>query len=175
MEIIAILSLRLPNYQKIFYKSTMQPKLDPTDRQILAALQFDATQSLESIAERLNVSLNTVWRRVRRLESDGVIEKRVALLDNDRLGLPLTAFVQIRTDNHSAQWAADLTAAVTAIPEIVEFYRLAGEVDYILKMIVASVADYDRVYQQLISRVKISNVSASFAMEKLKFTTELPL
>ncbi|GHA83280.1 ArsR family transcriptional regulator [Algimonas arctica] len=153
----------------------MLPKLDPTDRAILAALQSDASQSLDSIAERLNVSLNTVWRRVRRLETEAVIEKRVALIDNEKIGLPLTAFVQIRTDNHSEEWASDLTAAVNAIPEIVEFYRLAGDVDYILKMMIASVADYDRVYQQLISRVQIYNVSASFAMEKLKFTTELPL
>lgn len=153
----------------------MLPKLDATDRAILAVLQTDASQSLDSIAERLNVSLNTVWRRVRRLENEGVIEKRVALIDNEKIGLPLTAFVQIRTDNHSEAWATDLAAAVNAIPEIVEFYRLAGEVDYILKMMIASVADYDRVYQQLISRVQINNVSASFAMEKLKFTTELPL
>jgi Lrp/AsnC family transcriptional regulator len=110
----------------------MLPKLDPTDRAILAALQSDASQSLDSIAERLNVSLNTVWRRVRRLETEAVIEKRVALIDNEKIGLPLTAFVQIRTDNHSEEWAADLTAAVNAIPEIVEFYRLAGDVDYIL-------------------------------------------
>jgi Lrp/AsnC family transcriptional regulator len=153
----------------------MLSKLDPTDRAILAALQSDASQSLDTIAETLSVSLNTVWRRVRRLEDESVIEKRVALIDNEKIGLPLTAFVQIKTDNHSEQWARDLAASVDAIPEIVEFYRLAGEVDYILKMIIAPVADYDRVYQQLISRVKISNVSASFAMEKLKFTTELPL
>lgn len=154
---------------------TMIPNLDPTDRAILAALQTDASQSLDTIAERLNVSLNTVWRRVRRLENETVIERRVVLLDNEKIGLPLTAFVQIKTDDHSAQWAAELTAAVAAIPEIVEFYRLAGDVDYILKMMIASVADYDRVYQALIARVRISDVSASFAMEKLKFTTELPL
>ena len=153
----------------------MLPKLDPTDRAILAILQTDASQSLDSIAERLNVSLNTVWRRVRRLESEKVIERRVALIDNEKIGLPLTAFVQIKTDDHSSKWAADLSAAVNAIPEIVEFYRLAGDVDYIMKMMVASVADYDRVYQSLIKRVRISDVSASFAMEKLKFTTELPL
>lgn len=153
----------------------MSSKLDPTDRAILSTLQSDASQSLDSIAEGLNVSLNTVWRRVRKLESDGVIEKRVALIDNEKIGLPLTAFIQIRTDDHSADWAASLAKTVDNIPEIVEFYRLAGDVDYILKMMIASVADYDRVYQQLIAQVRISDVSASFAMEKLKFTTELPL
>ncbi|WP_377886736.1 Lrp/AsnC family transcriptional regulator [Algimonas porphyrae] len=153
----------------------MTPKIDTVDRKILAALQSDATQSLDSIAERLSVSLNTVWRRVRRLETEGVIEKRVALIDNEAIGLPLTAFVHIRTDNHSADWAAQFARTVDSIPEIVEFYRLAGDVDYIIKMMIASVADYDRVYQQLIAKVQISDVSASFAMEKLKFTTELPL
>lgn len=153
----------------------MISKLDTTDRAILSVLQTDASQSLDSIAASLSVSLNTVWRRVRRLEDDGVIERRVALLDNEKLGLPLTAFVQIRTDDHSAEWAAALAQVVADIPEIVEFYRLAGDVDYIMKMMIASVADYDRVYQQLIARVSIGDVSASFAMEKLKFTTELPL
>jgi Lrp/AsnC family transcriptional regulator len=153
----------------------MTSKLDTTDRAILSALQVDASQSLDSIAERLNVSLNTVWRRVRRLEEERVIERRVALIDNEKIGLPLTVFVQIRTDDHSADWSKRLSETVDRIPEIVEFYRLAGEVDYILKILIASVADYDRVYQQLISNIRISDVSASFAMEKLKFTTELPL
>lgn len=153
----------------------MTAKLDTTDRAILAALQSDASQSLDSIAVGLNVSLNTVWRRVRRLETESIIEKRVALIDNEKIGLPLTAFVQVRTDDHSSEWSAKFAAAVDGIPEIVEFYRLAGDVDYILKILIASVSDYDRVYQELIAKVRISDVSASFAMEKLKFTTELPL
>ncbi|MEL6687562.1 MAG: Lrp/AsnC family transcriptional regulator [Pseudomonadota bacterium] len=153
----------------------MSSNLDPTDKAILSFLQVDASQSLESIAERLGVSLNTVWRRVRRLEDEKILERRVALIDNEKIGLPLTAFVQIRTDDHSADWSKRLADTVDRIPEIVEFYRLAGDVDYILKIMIASVADYDRVYQQLISEVRISDVSASFAMEKLKFTTELPL
>lgn len=153
----------------------MSSNLDTTDKAILSVLQVDASQSLDSIAERLGVSLNTVWRRVRRLEEEKILERRVALIDNEKIGLPLTAFVQIRTDDHSADWSKRLAETVDRIPEIVEFYRLAGDVDYILKIMIASVADYDRVYQQLISDVRISDVSASFAMEKLKFTTELPL
>ena len=153
----------------------MSSNLDTTDKAILSILQVDASQSLDSIAERLGVSLNTVWRRVRRLEEEKILERRVALIDNEKIGLPLTAFVQIRTDDHSADWSKRLAETVDRIPEIVEFYRLAGDVDYILKIMIASVADYDRVYQQLISDVRISDVSASFAMEKLKFTTELPL
>lgn len=153
----------------------MQENIDDNDVNILKILQIDATRSLESIAEEIGVSLNTCWRRVQRLEAEGILERRVALIDNEKVGLPLTVFVSVRTDNHSKDWADRFSKAVNEMPEIVEFYRLAGDVDYILKMMVGSVSDYDRVYQRLISKVKLSNVSASFAMEKLKFTTELPL
>lgn len=153
----------------------MVEKLDKNDVEILKILQVDATRSLDSIASELGVSLNTCWRRVQRLESEGILERRVALIDNVKVGLPLTVFVSVRTDDHSKDWAERFSKAVNSMPEIVEFYRLAGDVDYIIKMMVGSVADYDRVYQHLISKVKLSNVSASFAMEKMKFTTELPL
>jgi len=153
----------------------MSKNIDDNDVKILEILQIDATRSLESIADEIGVSLNTCWRRVQRLEAEGILERRVALVDNEKVGLPLTVFVSIRTDDHSKDWAERFDKAVKLIPEIVEFYRLAGDVDYILKMMVGSVADYDYVYQRLISKVKISNVSASFAMEKMKFTTELPL
>jgi len=153
----------------------MSKNIDDNDVKILEILQIDATRSLESIADEIGVSLNTCWRRVQRLEAEGILERRVALVDNEKVGLPLTVFVSIRTDDHSKDWAERFDKAVKLIPEIVEFYRLAGDVDYILKMMVGSVADYDHVYQRLISKVKISNVSASFAMEKMKFTTELPL
>lgn len=145
------------------------------DVKILEILQEDATRSLESISEEIGVSLNTCWRRVRNLETEGILERRVALVDNVRIGLPLTVFVSVRTDDHSKAWADRFTEAVAGVPEIVEFYRLAGDVDYILKMMVGSVSDYDRVYQSLIAKVSLSDVSASFAMEKLKFTTELPV
>lgn len=145
------------------------------DVKILEILQKDATRSLESISEEIGVSLNTCWRRVRNLETSGILERRVALVDNARIGLPLTVFVSVRTDDHSKAWADQFTEAVAGVPEIVEFYRLAGDVDYILKMMVGSVSDYDRVYQSLIAKVSLSDVSASFAMEKLKFTTELPV
>ncbi len=153
----------------------MNKNLHENDIKILSILQTDATRSLESIAEEIGVSLNTCWRRVRRLEEDGIIERRVALVDNEKVGLPLTVFVSVRTDDHSEAWANNFAKAVDVMPEIVEFYRLAGDVDYILKMMVGSVADYDRVYRRLIAKVKLSDVSASFAMEKLKFTTVLPL
>ena len=153
----------------------MSETLHPTDIAILSLLQRDASRSLDSIAEEVGVSLNTCWRRVKRLEERGILEGRVALVDNTKVGLSVTVFVSVRTDDHSREWSERFTAAVDAIPEIVEFYRLAGDVDYILKMMVGSVADYDRVYQRLIAEVRLSDVSASFAMEKLKWTTELPL
>lgn len=150
-------------------------KINYTDISILKILQMDASRSLESIADDIGVSLNTCWRRIQRLEDLGILEQRVALIDNEKIGLPLTVFVSVRTDDHSKNWADRFAKAVASMPEIVEFYRLAGEVDYIMKMMVGSVRDYDRVYQRLISKIKISDVSASFAMEKMKFTTELPL
>lgn len=153
----------------------MSEKLHTHDVRILEILQVDATRSLESISEEIGVSLNTCWRRVRKLETNGILERRVALVDNTKIGLPLTVFVSVRTDDHSKDWSDRFTKAVDNIPEIVEFYRLAGDVDYILKMMVGSVSDYDRVYQGLIAKVSLSDVSASFAMEKLKFTTELPV
>ena len=153
----------------------MKENIDDNDVKILEILQIDATRSLESIADEIGVSLNTCWRRVQRLEAEGILERRVALIDNEKVGLPLTVFVSVRTDDHSKDWADRFAKAVNNMPEIVEFYRLAGDVDYILKMMVGSVSDYDEVYQRLISKVKLSDVSASFAMEKMKFTTELPL
>lgn len=153
----------------------MFKNFDNTDREILKLIQNDATLSLESIAEKVSVSLNTCWRRIQALEKAGIIRGRVVLLDQDKLGLPLTVFVSVRTDDHSQDWSDKFAKAVKSIPQIVEFYRLAGDVDYLLKMIVASVSDYDKVYQSLISKVKLSDVSASFAMERMKFTTALPL
>lgn len=149
--------------------------IDETDRRILRRLQADATQSLESLAAELSVSVNTCWRRVRRLEEAGVLTRRVALCDPDKLGLGQTVFVAIRTNDHSAAWLEAFAKTVAAIPEVVEFYRMAGDVDYLMKIAVASVADYDRVYKRLIGEMEIADVSASFAMECLKNTTELPV
>lgn len=153
----------------------MNENIDKNDAAILEILQVDASRSLDSIADEIGVSLNTCWRRVQRMERDGILQSRVALVDNEKIGLPLTVFVSVRTNDHSKDWADAFTHAVQTTPEIVEFYRLAGDVDYIMKMIVGSVSDYDRVYQALIAQVKLSDVSASFAMEKLKFTTVLPI
>ena len=149
--------------------------IDDTDRQILKILQADATASLEAIAEQLSVSVNTCWRRVKRLEDDGVIQARVAICDPDKLGVGQTVFVAIKTSDHSSAWLKKFAKTVAAIPEVVEFYRMAGDVDYLLKIAVSSVTDYDRVYKSLISKIEVADVSATFAMECLKNTTELPV
>ena len=149
--------------------------IDSIDLKILRILQSDSSRSLESISNEVGVSLNTCWRRISRMEKKSIIEGRVALIDNEKVGLPLTVFVSISTDDHSQEWTKKLSNAVVSIKEIVEFYRLAGETDYILKMMVKNVDHYDKVYKQLIKRVKINDVSASFAMEKIKFTTDLPI
>lgn len=149
--------------------------IDDTDRAILKTLQADSTVSLEAIAEQLNVSVNTCWRRVRRLEEDGIIQARVAICDPEKLGLGQTVFVAIKTNDHSSAWLKKFAKTVTAIPEVVEFYRMAGDVDYLLKVAVQSVADYDRVYKALIAKIEVADVSATFAMECLKNTTELPV
>lgn len=149
--------------------------IDDTDRQILKVLQSDATASLETIAERLSVSVNTCWRRVKRLEEDGIILSRVAICDPEQLGLGQTVFVAVKTSDHSSAWLKTFAKTVKAIPEVVEFYRMAGDVDYLLKVAVGSVSDYDRVYKSLISKIEVEDVSATFAMECLKNTTELPI
>jgi Lrp/AsnC family transcriptional regulator len=149
--------------------------IDDTDRLILRALQADASTSLESLAAAASISVNTCWRRVKRLEEAGVLLRRVALVDPESVGLGQTVFVAIRTREHSADWVERFAKAVRSLPEVVEFYRMAGDVDYLLKVQVGSVKDYDRVYRALISRIDLADVSATFAMECIKNTTELPL
>jgi Lrp/AsnC family transcriptional regulator len=149
--------------------------IDETDRKLLEKLQRDSTVSLEALATQLNLSVNTCWRRVKRLEESGIIKGRVALVDGDRLGLGQVVFVAIRTNDHSAQWLETFARTVKAIPEVLEFYRMAGDVDYMLKIVVQSVADYDRVYKALIARIEIADVSATFAMECIKNETALPV
>jgi len=150
-------------------------KIDDTDRKILKILQADSTVSLETIADKLSVSVNTCWRRVRRLEESGIIQARVAICDPEKLGVAQTVFVAIRTRDHSSAWLQKSAKVIAAIPEVIEFYRMAGDVDYLLKIAVSSVADYDRVYKSLISKIEVADVSATFAMECLKNTTELPV
>jgi Lrp/AsnC family transcriptional regulator len=149
--------------------------MDSQDRQILRELQSDATQSLEDIAAKANLSRNACWRRVKALEASGIIRNRVALLDPARLNLALMAFIAIRTSQHDQTWLDRFSAAVRDMPEIVGVYRTTGETDYMLQAVVPDIAGYDRLYKRLIAKVPLTDVSSFFVMEKVKETTALPL
>jgi Lrp/AsnC family transcriptional regulator len=149
--------------------------LDKIDKAILEMLQAHATASLQEISERVHLSSTPCWRRIQRLEREGYIRGRVALLDPVKLNVGVTVFVSVRTNQHNEKWARRFTAVVAAIPEIVEFYRMSGEIDYLLRVVVPDIRGYDAVYQRLIREVELSDVSSSFAMEQIKFTTALPL
>ena len=153
----------------------MTGKLDGTDLRILALLQENAERSISDIAEAIHLSQNACWRRIRQLEEQGYILKRVALLDAGKLGAGMTVFVMVRAGEHSQEWLERFAEAVRKIPEIVEFYRMTGEVDYLIKIRVADIAGYDRVYKQLIRSAPLTDVSGAFAMEELKHTTAIPL
>ena len=149
--------------------------LDAIDLKILDLLQTDASKPISEIADGVHLSQNACWRRIKLLEEAGIIQKRVALLDAEKLGAGLTVFVAVRAGEHTEKWLETFAAAVRKMPEVIEFYRIAGEVDYLLKLQVADMAAYDRAYKSLIRSAKLMDVSASFAMEELKRTTAVPL
>ena len=149
---------------------------DKLDRAILKLLQHDASQPIQQIADSVGLSVNPCWRRIRRMEAEGGIEGRVALVDPEKVGLGLTIFVRIKTNQHSAAWAEQLAAVIAAMPEILECHRIGGDVDYLLKVVVPDMAGYDRTYKELIERLPaLADVSALFSMERLKSTTGLPI
>jgi Lrp/AsnC family transcriptional regulator len=150
-------------------------ELDTIDVKILDLLQTDASLPIAEIADRVALSQNACWRRIKQLEERGVIKKRVALLDPEKLGAGLTVFVAVRAGEHTEKWLETFSAAVRRMPEVIEFYRIAGEIDYLLKLQVADMAAYDRAYKSLIRAARLMDVSASFAMEELKRTTAVPL
>jgi len=149
--------------------------LDEKDRRILALLQSDATFSVAEIADRVSLSTTPCWRRIHNLEAAGYVRGRVALLDEAKLNLAVTVFVAVRTHEHSQAWLEAFAVAVRDFPEIVEIHRLAGDIDYLLKIVAPDIAAYDAIYKRLIERVALSDVSSYFAMEKIKATTALPL
>lgn len=153
----------------------MTVRLDDLDRKILSQLQEDASQSLDEIARKVGSSKTPVWNRIRRLKEAGVIGRQTVLLDPDALGLEACFFVLIRTSEHEADWQRRFLAALRARPEVLEAHRLAGDIDYILKVRVKNARAYDEFYQALISEVKIHNVTALLSMEEIKSTTLLPL
>ena len=150
------------------------PQLDSIDWAILQVLQRDASLPVHEVGDRVGLSSNACWRRIKRLEESGVIAARVALLDPDKLGLGTTVFVAIRTQRHDPAWLEAFSKGIAAIDEISECHRMAGDVDYLLKLVVRDIAHYDRIYRKLIAAVPdLADVSSSFSMEKMKATTAL--
>jgi len=149
--------------------------MDAIDRKILAVIQEDASLSVAEIGNRVGLSSTPCWKRIQRLEADGVIIKRVALIAAEKIGLGITVFVSIETGDHSQDWLAGFADTVGAMPEVMEFYRMAGDVDYMLRVVVPDIAGYDTFYKKLIATVSLKNVTSRFAMEKIKSTTSLPI
>jgi Lrp/AsnC family transcriptional regulator len=149
--------------------------MDTTDRKLLDILQHDAGLSLDDLSARVGMSRNACWRRIKRLEDAGVIKGRVTLLNASRINVGLTAFIALRTTEHSAKWLDQFSKAVRDLPEIVGVYRMTGDVDYLLQAVIPDVAAYDRLYKRLIGKITLADVSSSFVMEEIKSTTVLPL
>ncbi|MEO8545608.1 MAG: Lrp/AsnC family transcriptional regulator [Burkholderiaceae bacterium] len=149
--------------------------LDKTDIQLLDALQRDATLSMVQLGDRVGLSPTPCWKRVKRLQDEGYITARLAVLDRNKVGLPVTVFVSVRTTQHDEKWLARFAAIVTAMPEVLEFHRMSGDVDYLLKVVTSSIDGYDRFYKKLIRQVGLTGVSSAFSMEQIKSTSVLPL
>ncbi|WP_461425713.1 Lrp/AsnC family transcriptional regulator [Gymnodinialimonas sp.] len=149
--------------------------LDPVDARILARLQKRCDEPLAELGHRVGLSRNAVWRRIKAMEESGVIAGRVAVVDPAAVGLGLMVFIQVRAAHHSADWLEQFRRAVRSMPEVLGVYRMTGDLDYLIRARVSDMADYDRLYQRLIERVEMGDVSASFVMEELKESTALPL
>lgn len=153
----------------------MSETIDIYDRKIIRQLQDDCAVSVEQLAETIGLSKNATWRRLRQLEQSGVIRKRVAIIEPAALGLETTAIVMVRTSDHSAEWLEKFRQAVLSIPNIQSVYRMTGDLDYLIKVRIAGINDYDQFYQRLVSLVALSDVSASFVMEEIRETTAIPV
>ncbi len=149
--------------------------LDKFDRRLLALLQENAALSVNELAEKVGLSPSPCWRRIQKLEAEGYIRARVALLDPKKVNVGVTVFAAIRTNQHNADWLAAFSRAVVGIPEIVEVHRMSGQIDYMLRIVVPDIEAYDQVYKRLIAAIELYDVSSTFAMEVLKSTTILPL
>lgn len=145
--------------------------MDAIDRKLLVLLQQDANVSLAELSERVGLSQTPCWKRIQKLESAGIITRRVALVDPDKIGLGLTVFVSIETGDHSGPWLERFAQTVSAMPEVMGLYRMAGDVDYLAHVVVADMAAYDQFYKRLINTIALKNVTSRFAMERIKSTT----
>jgi Lrp/AsnC family transcriptional regulator len=149
--------------------------MDTTDRKILDLLQSDASLTVKEIAGQIHLSTTPCWKRIQKLEENGFIKARVALLDSEKVNASVTVFVAIKASHHSREWIERFNEAVSTLPEVMEAYRMSGEVDYLLRVAVRNIDSYDRFYKKLIDRVDLSDVTSSFAMEQIKYTTALPI
>jgi len=149
--------------------------MDAIDRRILAVVQEDASLSVAEIGQRVGLSSTPCWKRLQKLEAEGVITGRVALIDPEKIGLGITVFVSVETGDHSQDWLTKFAALVSAMPEVMEFYRMAGDVDYMLRVVVRDMQSYDAFYKKLIAAIPLKNVTSRFAMERVKSTTALPI
>ena len=149
--------------------------MDAIDRKIVALLQEDASLSLAQIAHRVGLSQSPCWKRIQRLEKSGVILKRVALISPESIGMGLSVFVSIETGDHSSAWLSKFAQTVTALPEVMEFHRMAGDIDYMLRVAVPDMQAYDAFYKKLIDTMPLKNVTSRFSMERIKSTTAYPL
>ena len=149
--------------------------MDQIDKQILMQLQHNAAQPVADIARKVGLSATPCWRRIQRMAETGIIRKRVALLDSKAIGVGMSVFVAVRTDQHNSEWLKNFAGMVAEMDEVVEFYRMGGEVDYLLRVVVPDMSAYDSFYRKLIGNVQLTDVSSSFAMEEIKYTTALPL
>ena len=149
--------------------------MDLVDRKILNLLQFDASLTVKQIAGQVHLSITPCWKRIQKLETQGIIRARVALLDPEKVDANVTVFVAIKTDQHTTQWIEHFSSAISDMPEVMEIFRMSGEVDYLLKVVVSSIDAYDRFYKNLVDRIELSNITSSFAMEQMKYTTALPI
>jgi Lrp/AsnC family transcriptional regulator len=150
-------------------------ELDRFDYAILGALQVDGTLSIADLAQKVGLSSTPCWKRLKRLEEEGYIDRRVAIVNRRKAGLPVTVFVSVRTSQHDEKWLAKFAAAVEALPEVQEFHRMSGDVDYLLKVVTTDIEGYDRFYKKLIKAAHLTGVSSAFSMEQIKYTTALPL
>ncbi len=149
--------------------------MDATDKKILNLLQTDASLTVKQIAEQIPLSVTPCWKRIQKLEENGVIRARVVLLDSNKVNANVTVFVAIKTDQHTREWIERFNKEVKQLPEVMEIYRMSGEIDYLLRVAVSSIEAYDRFYKKLIDRIELSSVVSSFAMEQIKYTTALPI
>ena len=149
--------------------------LDEVDRRILYYLQRDASMTIKEIAEKVHLSPTPCWKRIQKMEEEGIIRARVALLDPTKVDASVTVFIAIKTDQHNSAWSEKFAFEMSSIPEIMEIYRMSGEVDYLLRVVVPDIAAFDNLYKKIIDRIALSNVTSSFAIEQMKYTTALPV